>query len=97
MPRAHGSGRPAVKKPEKRGVVWSQRREDVDEKGAVVFAEAGYLCLQRLYAPSLRQLRAVPLVFQLRKPTVPRRLAQRLRSVADSEGVASAGRPSNFS
>ena len=29
------------------------------------------------------------LVFQLRKPTVPRRLAQRLRTVADSEGVAS--------
>ena len=42
-----------------------------------------------LYAPSLRQLRDVALVFQLRKPTVPRRLAQRLRTVADSEGVAS--------
>ena len=42
-----------------------------------------------LYAPSLRQLRDVALVFHLRKPAVPRRLAQRLRSVADSEGIAS--------
>ena len=46
----------------------------------------------------LRQLRDVALVFQLRKPTVPRRLAQRLRTVADSEGVASSSSgPSNFS
>ena len=72
-------------------VVWSQRRESTDEEaqGPPPLRRPVICVCNDLYAPSLRQLRDVALVFQLRKPTVPRRLAQRLRTVADSEGVAS--------
>ena len=84
---------PSRKKNEKRASLFGAASEEKaptkKRKGPPPLRRPVICVCNDLYAPSLRQLRDVALVFQLRKPTVPRRLAQRLRTVADSEGVAS--------